>query len=361
MLKKIIVLLGFFTGFIGFSQTLKAKLLDFKKQPIEGVKVFYDKSTVFTHTYNKGVFEIPIITVIPNPKLIFYHPNYEIFEVSDTDNLRSEYYLRQKTDEIKISGLDSSLFSADEMYKAFRENLLGKSLNAKNKKLNAAETNILNREILQFSFDTINHKLTANASQALQIENDALGYHIEYYLKDFEIEYSADTLHDIFKDYKFINGYSLFKDIDGTKTKEREEAYERTLNYFFKQIVNENYRKVKSKIFTDEKKIRLKKLFNVREIKNGIYKLSLKDKMYDYGDDGDFIFYIQPHYKAEGSRMYYMSNNIQYHVNKNNRVILYKSDLLVDKYGNVLNEEYIDVSGEITDINLADMLPIDYN
>lgn len=339
----------------GFSQTLKAKLLDFQEQPVVGVKVFYDKSTVFTYTDNNGVFEIPCISVIPNPKLIFYHPNYEIFEAPVTDSLRSDYYLKQRKEETKALNNSSTYFTAEEMYQVFRENFLGRTGNTK-------KIAILNKEVIQLDFDTINHSLSAKAFEALQVQNNALGYHIEYYLKDFKLEYSANTLDNDFLDFKFYDGYSLFKDIDNTKTKQRKKAYEGTINHFFKNIIQEDFKKIKSKVFADKKRIRLKKLFNVREIKEGIYKLQLKSEMLNHQDDGDFILYIQPHHTKRGSRTYYFSGSGHtYYKNKSSTLALYRPYILVDKYGNALDKEYFGISGEILDVDLADLLPIEYH
>ena len=340
---------------LGFSQTLSATLIDFKKEPIKGVKVFYDKSTIFTTTDDNGIFEIPLISLTPNPKLVFYHPDYEIFEVTDTDKLKSEYFLKQKKDEIETLNTFSTFFPAEEMYQVFRENFLGKTKNTK-------ETKILNKEILQLRYDTINYKFIAKASQPLQIQNNALGYHIEYYLENFEIEYSAFALDNTLLDYKFYNGYILFRDIDSTKTKQREKAYEGTVNHFFRKIIKEDYKKIKSQVFTDKKRIRLKKLFGVQKIQDDIFKLNLKTEMLKYKDDGDFIFYIQPHHKKNGSKTFYFNQTgLTYYKNKSSTLALYRPYVLVDKYGNALDKEYFKISGEILEIDLADLLPIEYH
>jgi len=339
----------------GFSQTLKAKLLDFQKQPIEGVKVFYDKSTIFTYTNDNGIFEIPVVSVVPDPSLVFFHPNFKIFEVSVTDTLRSVYYLKQKEEKAETPNTSSTNFPAEEMYQVFRENFLGRTRNSK-------KTAILNNEVLQLGFDTINYTFSAKALKPIQIQNNALGYRIEYYLQDFKLVYAANTLDNALLDFKFYDGYSLFKDIDHTKTKPREKAYEGTVNHFFKNIIQGDFRKIKSKVFTDKKRIRLKKLFNIREIKDGIYKLQLKREMLNYQDDGDFKFYIQPHHTKPGSRTYHFSGSgYTYYRNKSSTLALYRPYILVDKYGNALDHEYFGISGEILEIDLADLLPIEYH
>jgi hypothetical protein len=355
MLLKIIALCILLSmPFMATSQTLSAQLLDFNEQPVEGVKVFYDQSTISTFTDINGVFEIPVSQRIPNPKLVFYHPDFEIYMVSKTTKIKPKYYLKPK-EKTEISNASSSLFSTEEMLVVFREMFLGSSINAN-------QTRIGNKDVLQFRFDTINYKLYASATEPLQIRNEALGYTIEYYLDEFEIEFSANSLQQEYINYSFFYGYSLFKDIDSTKVKEREIAFNGTMKHFFKQIITGNFNNIKSKIFLEKRKIRLKKLFDVQQLNPNLYKLNLNRNYVDYKDDGDFTFYIQPHYKKQASRIYHYNLARQpYHENLSSSVKLFRPYILVDNYGNALDQEYFEISGDIFDINIADRLPLDYN
>lgn len=356
-IRLIIIINVYIYSYWSYNQNLSATLLDLESEPIEGVKVFYDKSTISTYTNGDGVFEISIIPENPNPTLVFYHPNYKIYEVSISDKLRSTYYLETKTDDIAISNPSSTLFSAEEMYQVFRENFLGRTGNTK-------KTNILNKEFIQLRFDTISNKFSARA-QPLQIQNNALGYHIEYYLEDFEIKFSAYSLQPEFIDYMFKYGYCLFKDIDSTKrvTKRRQKAFEGTINHFFKKIINEDYKRTKYNILVNDKKIKLKNLFDVQEIGKDIFKLKLRDDLIYNEDQEDFMFYIQQYYKNQASSRVYYYNEIgmPYYKNKSSRVLLLRPYILVDENGNPLDKDYFEISSEILEIDLAELLPLDYN
>jgi len=342
------------------SQNLSAEVLDFEERPIEGVKVFYDQTTISTFTDKNGVFELPVNIFIPEPKLIFYHPNYELHEVSAAKELRSEYYLKAKLETKKDDSWNdhSDTLRSQKLYDVFRENFLGKSFNTR-------KTKILNEDVIQVKFDTLNYILEAKASQPLQIQNEALGYQMEYHIKDFKVEYSADTLSEFFIDYKFLYGYSLFKDIGSSQRKERKErakAFENTLNHFFVQIINEKFREIRSKVGTEEGRIRPRKMFYVQKLDNGTYKLSLQDKMLSLSDDGDFKFYIKPHNSLQGTKTYrYDVDGFPYAENRSTEVISFRPYLLVDRFGNLLDNEYFEVSGEILEIDLSDMLPLEYN
>lgn len=338
-----------------FSQTITSSLLDLKsRQPIQGVKVFYDQSTISTFTDQNGIFELPEIQLIPNPKLVYYHPDYQIYEVADIAAIDYIYYLKPKKERSQTSNSSSGIFNIEEMYALFRTNFIGTTKNAK-------KTRILNEEVLQMRYDTLSYKFYAKASKPLQIQNDALGYSIEYYLKDFQMDFSADTLEQDFVDFSFFYGYSLFKDIDNTKEKQRQKAFDGTLKHFFKQIVTGAYDKIKSKVIVEKRQMKLKKLFDVQHINPNRYKLNLNRDYVNYNEDDDFTFYIQTNHREKGNRTYYFNlDGNPYHINKGNRVTLYKPYLLVDGYGNLLEEDHYEVSGEILEIDLADRLPLDY-
>lgn len=356
MLRKIIALSILLSmPFSVNPQTLKAELLDFNERPIEGVKVFYDNSTVSTFTDKRGVFEIPVSRCIPDPKLVFYHPDYEIYIETNTKKIRSTYYLKPKKNRTEITNASSSLFNTEEMFAVFRENFLGTSRNPR-------QIRIANEDVLQLRFDTINYKFYANASKPLKIINEALGYTLEYYLDDFEIEFLADILQQEFIDHTFFHGYSLFTDVDTTKVKERENAFNGTLNYFFKQIITGNFNNIKSKIFVENRRKRPKKLFDVQQINPNLYKLHLNKDYVDYNAEGYFTFYIQPHYKKQASRIYhYNLNRKPYYENMSSSITLFRPYILVDNYGNALEQAYYTISGDILEIELADRLPVEYN
>lgn len=341
--------------FTGFCQTYKAQLLNLKKEPVKGVKVFYNQSTISTYTNDNGVFEMPLDARIPNPRLVFFHPNYQIYEVSNTEKLRPVYYLKPKKAKTETLNPSAAQFTKDEMYAVFKEHFLGKTKNQN-------KIRILNKDVVQLHFDRSNNKFTATTTEPIQIRNNMLGYSLEYYLQDFEIEYSVDTLANKFIDYSFFFGYSLFNDVDGNKQRQREKAFEGTLEHFFQQIINKNYRKIKSKVFVDDQKIKPKDLFEVRETEEGLYKLYITSELADLYVDSDFTFFIQTHYSEKGDRTYhYNVAGKDYYENKPNEVTLFRPYILVDKYGNALEKKYFDVSGEILDIDLLHMLPLNHN
>lgn len=331
-LKLVVITAVFVHSTLSFSQNLSAVVLNYNNEPIKDVKVFYDKTSVFTYTDGKGGFILPEIPKIPNLKMVLFHPEYKVYETFDLQVPESKFYLDKQTDNPKTSEVDSGLFSKEDLYVTFKENFIGNSENAK-------DTFILKKDDITIWFNESTQTLCAEAPKPLHIQNKALGYDIEYYLIDFKIEYSTNKLHPEFLDHTSLYGYTLFKDVDNTRTKDRQKAYQFTTQNFFKQIINKNIRKTKFKILVDNEEKDPENLFSVSKTTSGFYKLSLSKEQ----ETEDFTLYVELYYRRKSSR-----------------ILLYKPYIIVDKYGNIINRDDIEISGSIVEKKLADMLPLEY-
>jgi len=100
----------------------------------------------------------------------------------------------------------------------------------------ASKTKIVNPEVLQFNFDKPSNTFSAIAKSPIVIENDALGYIIEYDLEGYIHDYQN-------KRVSFL-GYSRFIEMDGSKRKkkkwlkERQRAYNGSPQHFFRSLIN---------------------------------------------------------------------------------------------------------------------------
>ncbi len=84
--------------------------------------------------------------------------------------------LLYESGEVVVSSMDQKEWK--EYYKKFEEEFLGQTSNASHCK-------IINPEVLMFEKDVDTNGYTAHASGLLEIENNALGYRINYLLVDF--------------------------------------------------------------------------------------------------------------------------------------------------------------------------------
>jgi len=336
-MKYIFVTIFSFFFQLSLGQTIKAKVVDEDSNPIEGVKVFFYKSTIMAHTNSSGIFEISKPAEVGNAYLFFYHPLYESLIESETDDLLPVYQLSQKADNFYVNAYDNSPFSKKEMLSVLKRQLLGTGKNARN-------SDIINLDKVFVEFDTSNNTLKAKSVNPLYIINENLGYHIEYHLEEFEVEFSARSLEDNDIDFLFNSGYSYFKDVDRTKTKSRNKILESSFKYYLKEIINDNYKSLKFNIVIKDKKIKPQDLFQIKRENENLYKISINNRFID-------------HQKDE-----YFSIEIGFYGKNETKILkLYKPYFMVDKFGNILNTEDFETIDDISNNKLADLLPIDYN
>ncbi len=332
---NLLVLLLFFC-LKSFSQTLTAKITDENRNPIAGVKVFYNNSTVSTYTDAAGIFKLPLLREIPSPVLVFYHPDFEVMVEKEYKKLQPKYYLAKKKENNSHAEGRDELFSRDAMEAAFLDNFIGTDKNAKN-------TLIRNKEVLTYTFDKSNFILMAKASEPLKVVNNTLGYEIEYHIEDFEIEYSGRTLDENDIDFIVNNGYAHFTDIAEDKDEQRAKSFERSVKCFFRQLVSGDKKKLKHKVSVDGYKENRKTLFEVQTIEEDLYMLKLNEEIIPHAYGKAFTEFIEFWYSKKEFTKFQ----------------IFKPYLLVDNYGNIINTA--DLSMLFTTNRMSNMLPINYN
>jgi len=127
--------------------------------------------------------------------------------------------------EVKIKPDDKR----DDYYEQFKNEFLGTSELAK-------QCKILNPEILDLAYDDVTSTLTASSSDFLEIENDALGYKLNYLLTNFAFNDKDRVIN--------YQGYALFQEMKGTPTEERlwqkkrQEVYEGSSMHFLRSALS---------------------------------------------------------------------------------------------------------------------------
>ncbi|MFQ5708952.1 MAG: carboxypeptidase-like regulatory domain-containing protein [bacterium] len=152
-------------------------------QPLSNVNVFIANSMLGSATNGVGFYSIAHVP-LGTHKLVVSRIGYAVqtSKVWLTKNVekRIDFALKPavlQAPEIEVIEPVSSEWKKN--FKKFKEMFLGTSRNARKCKL-------LNPEVLDFKVDNQNHTFRATASQMLEIENRALGYHIDYFLEGLE-------------------------------------------------------------------------------------------------------------------------------------------------------------------------------
>src|SRR5579859_3982107 len=89
---------------------------------------------------------------------------------------------------------------------------------------NAASCSILNKEVLRFHFYKRSNRLSVTATEPLLIENDALGYTLEYTLQEFVSDFNANII--------TYYGYPFFRE-KTPKNEERKQSWIRNRQFTY--------------------------------------------------------------------------------------------------------------------------------
>jgi len=190
------------------------------KEPLVSASVFLSNTSIGVTTSKNGTFKL---SNIPNGKsnLVVSFVGYETFvKVIESNNLPGELViqLRPKTTQLDEVVLEPFEVNGWEKWgQFFLDNFIGTSSYAKNCELK-------NKDIIKFRDNKKNSTLEVYALEPLVIENNSLGYEIQYKLEEFEYNYKTKLL--------VYNGYPLFKDrVPENSTKARRWLEKRKIVY----------------------------------------------------------------------------------------------------------------------------------
>jgi len=319
-----------------FSQALSAKVVDESNEPVVGATVYFDGTTVGVITDLEGVFNITKPLNLSEATLVIMMLGYETIYIKDVSKLQKTYRLKPKALSLDQVDVYDSPFSREEMLAVFNTYFLGTGKEAR-------KCEILNPEDIILYFVVKDNTLYAKAANPIDVQNDYLGYKVRFDLKTFKIEYKTTTLDEKFLMESFYAGYSFFEDTNPKRDRVRHNVYFSSLNFFFRSLVNDNLDLTNFGVGFDGDLQNPKRVFDVKQMEENLYKVSLKHRELDIST-GDFLptTIILTH-------KYDVSN------------LLFKSpEIHVDGYGNNLDYDKIRLLGELSEFRIAKMLPTNF-
>ncbi|MFY0602829.1 MAG: carboxypeptidase-like regulatory domain-containing protein [Flavobacteriaceae bacterium] len=218
---------------------IKGKVVSSKKTPLEGATVYLNNTSIgsstdtdgdFYFTVKKGVYTLVVSYI--GFKTITYTLNTDtytgalLFSMKAKTNILDEVVIttkkkKRKRKKGRLRGKNRTYF------KKFNEAFIGKTKFSK-------DCQILNPNVLEFSFNKTTKALTVKASEPLKIKNKALGYTIDYDLEYFNLEKTKIS----------YLGYSRFKEIETSNTKKekkwkenRKLSYKGSKQHFLKSLI----------------------------------------------------------------------------------------------------------------------------
>lgn len=315
------------------SQTFTGRVLDKATQkPIETAFVYFNNTTLGTTTNSNGKFSITYTNAIQSTLIISYL-GYEKVLISDFRN--------QNNITIELVEADNAL---DEVYieyddgltrrqklRLFRKEFLGTSKFGKSCK-------IVNEDDLVLRYNKQNKALYANSKAPLKVFNKALQYEITFNIIDFEVNYRYANLNTISFTVNSVTylGTSFYKDLKKAKKKKtiknREIAYNGSVQHFMRSLYNKNLREEGYWIFFDKFRIEEWSFFKVETVDNSDFKkVTLSDKV-----------------------------SILYNKELQSELYTEIDEFFVDTYGNYTPIVGVYFSGDMGNRRVGDSLPSDY-
>ncbi|MFN8255079.1 MAG: carboxypeptidase-like regulatory domain-containing protein [Bacteroidales bacterium] len=199
MKKLFLILICLNSIIISNSQVFKGYIKDKSTENAIGfVSVFIDGTTVGTITDNNGYFELNVSKYINLPISISALGYQSVTLNEYTTDINKTIFLTPKEfeiEEVVVTAKKKTNYKYN--LKLFKNQFLGLTPNA-------LKCKIENENEIRFTFDPSDDTLKAFSPHPLEIENQALGYHLTYYLEKFE--YSKSTKNFI------IKGSCIFRD-----------------------------------------------------------------------------------------------------------------------------------------------------
>ncbi len=350
----------FFTIIAGsvFSQgfTISGKVLDAEtNEPLQFAHVFIDQTTHGTVTNSNGEFFLENLE--PGEyRLVFSFIGFELFNrsvsISDKDMIVNARLVPQNAilQNIEVKGTKDKVW--EKNLKDFNRIFLGVDEFAR-------QCRILNPWVIDFDFDKSTKKLTAIASQPIEIENKALGYLINCSLQSFE--FTPET-------YR-IKGLYRFKEMEATNDDEakrwtynRSKSYQRSLRFFFKSIIDNTHETNGFEVFVDKKpkNYLLNSTYFSNELGERVFKLDLKKFISPYSRPGIFKLMTNDRLEVHHITSYAQNKtypDLSYAVSW---IEFAKGFVLVSQDGIVVNIDDVTTVGEFNNNRVSSMLPLNY-
>ncbi|WP_400075348.1 carboxypeptidase-like regulatory domain-containing protein [Winogradskyella sp. R77965] len=328
-----ICLLAFLFPFFCFAQTFSGKVIDkITQQPIETASVYFDNTTIGTTTNENGEFSITYSDAVQSTLVISYL-GYEKVLISNyrfQNNVTIELVeANNALDEVYIE-YDDGLTRRQKL-RLFRREFLGTSKFGKSCK-------ILNEDDLILRYDKGNKSLYASAKSPVRVENKALQYEIAFDIIDFEVEFryveiktSTFTVNTV-----AFHGTSFYKDLKNSEKKKtfknRETAYEFSVQRFMRSLYNKNLRDEGYWIYYGKLRVEEWSYFTIEDIADSdLKKVKLKDKV-----------------------------TILYNKELQSELQIKVDEFFVDVYGNYTPITGVYFSGIMGSQRVGDSLPLDY-
>ncbi len=337
--------------------TIFGKVIDAKTQePIPFANVFLNNTTLGVASDVEGVFVLKNIRQPSTHELIVSFVGYQTHKtrISLTNTELNLGIIRLQPSEVQLNTVEikgTKDVQWEKKIKKFKKIFLGDDPIA-------SQCNITNAWVINFQDESDGNNLIATASQPIEIENNALGFKVTFYLTRFV---ANPTAYIIQGDARFeplqSNDFKVVRQWDLN----REKSYFGSSQHLFKAMLEHRihgegfnlyatvagFEKTRSSLFSYDLGKGLIELDTVK-----IYEPITQKDVYRIEWKGT----IEAHYrKSKVKTVVYQ--DIHYPVSW---ISAKKGYVLINRDGIPMNPSDIVLSGAMTDNRVANMLPLDY-
>lgn len=336
--------------------SLSGKVLDVEnKEPVALAHVFFNKTSCGTYSEEDGSFSLSCDE--HSTELFVSHVGYlhKIVMVETSNESQLLIYLEPSTEELMevvVSGSRKEKGRGKNM-KVFESEFLGRS------KL-ARKCVIENPEVIDFT--KTDQYLYASSEQPITVRNYASGYTVEFYLEHFE--FNSNTQLPKYWGYSFIeemdtSNFALKKKWE----KRREQHYLGSFEHFVSSLIRSEVEKEGFKIFNGDS-IAIEIVPVAKG--NTLIKVS-SDMLIEYFPETESAEYQTWLNKVNflNKKMTFYGNEPVFfpQTNKPQTTVISPEagEILVNQYGQVLNQEAIVLNGYMGWERVLELLPSNYN
>ena len=302
-------------------------------EPLEGASVYLNGSSFGTITNKKGQFRLEP-KVESTASLIVTHIGYQSVNI-EYHHLGEVLKIGMSIEVFEVPEVivSSDPFSRKQKLELFRKEFLGDFGPADN-------CSILNEDVIELYFNATENKLFAYAKEPIIVENEYLGYKINFDLREFQVSFrrkSLERLDNIMR--TTFRGYSFFEDFTNSNEKflvRREKIFHGSVQHLMRNIWNQNWIDERFKV----------KLNHKTRLPHEIFKVSagtkLENKRVDLPEKMVVVVY---------------KNVLNY---RSTMTLLGESHFFIDKYGNYYPHNQVLIGGYLATYRLGDLLPFNY-
>lgn len=297
-------------------------------EPLEGVSVFYDGTTLGTVTNAEGYFSITVPKSLTTPLIIsFIGFETQSRMISDSGSLDT-IHLKESAVELDEVVLKPDTWSRKKKLNIFRREFLGKTMAA-------LQCRIRNEDDIRLYYNSEAQILYAYAKVPIRISNAYLGYDITYGLHDFEVRFSIGSSGLEWVDSSYSAGTVLFTEkrekVKRKHQKNRESTYLGSVLHFMRALAGKKLAKEKFKIFYKRNQVEPYDFFEM-EMTKRLTKVSQTTEQLSLLYDG-----------REQSTLNVLD-----------------SVFFIDEYGNHTPVQNVYFGGSMGRFRAGNMLPLDY-